>query len=567
MKYEITFKNPLTHKLSVELILNCQDQDEITLTLPVWRPGRYEAANFSKNLTNLKITDLERRFLKTQKPSANLWKVVTRDIETLKITYEYFAYRMDAGNSWYDNELIYLNFINCLMYDVDRMDESCSIKLDLPPDYNVACAMNLSEDKRYHTKNYYELVDSPLIASKQLTQLNYTVANTLFSIWINGQTDLDYENLISQFKSFSKSQIDTFGDFPEDEYHFLILALPYKHYHGVEHANSTVICIGPGEDLSDENLYKELLGVSSHELFHAWNILKIRPQELLPYKFHEEVCFPTGFVAEGFTTYYGDLLLCRSNVFSVEQYFDELNTLFNRHFWNYGRLNESVVESSLNLWIDGYQTGAPHKKSSIYVEGAMVSLCLDLEIITASDGKKCLDDVMLLLWQKFGKPFRGYSLEDIQSACEEVIARSLESYFNNYVHGTHDKKAKIEGLLDEVGCKLESSANKNFLTKNLGVRGKEANDKFKVFSIAPDSTGEKYFSIGDEIIKIDGDPIDRLTNRLGERTILIERNQQQIEINITIEDDNFYPMYSIEKKENADSYSKDFFEKWLSHPF
>src|SRR5690606_21236898 len=112
-------------------------------------------------------------------------------------------------------------------------------------------------------------------------------------------------------------------------------------------------CLGPGEKLHEDELYSQLLGVSSHELFHAWNIIKIRPKELSPYRFDKEVAFPTGYVAEGFTTYYGDLFLVRSNVFDHDTYFKELNLLFKRHYSNFGRLNYSLINSSIDLWVDG----------------------------------------------------------------------------------------------------------------------------------------------------------------------------------------------------------------------
>ena len=76
------------------------------------------------------------------------------------------------------------------------------------------------------------------------------------------------------------------------DYHFLNQFLPYKHYHGVEHHNSTVIVLGPAEQLMSEGLYKELLGVSCHELFHTWNIKSIRPAEMQPYDYTPRKLFP-----------------------------------------------------------------------------------------------------------------------------------------------------------------------------------------------------------------------------------------------------------------------------------
>ena len=164
-------------------------------------------------------------------------------------------------------------------------------------------------------QDYAELVDSRLIASNQLHTHSYSVANAEFHLDVMGDWYPD-DPVIEDFRKFTEYQLQFFGgSFPSDQFRFLIQALPYKHYHGVEHQNSTVITLGPASDLKDRSLYKELLGVSSHELFHCWNVTRIRPKEMVPYDFSREAYHSTGFITEGLTTYYGDWMLYRSGVF------------------------------------------------------------------------------------------------------------------------------------------------------------------------------------------------------------------------------------------------------------
>ncbi len=125
--------------------------------------------------------------------------------------------------------------------------------------------------------------------------------------------------------------------------------LPYKAYHGVEHQNSTVISIGPGADFMKKAIYDEVLGVSSHELFHTWNVKAIRPIEMQPYNYAKENHSPLGYVAEGVTTYYGDLMLYRSGVFTEEEFLKLLCQQIQRHLDNEARFNYSVAESSLGI--------------------------------------------------------------------------------------------------------------------------------------------------------------------------------------------------------------------------
>src|SRR6185369_4870034 len=113
-----------------------------------------------------------------------------------------------------------------------------------------------------------------------------------------------------------------------------------------------------------------------------------------PYDYTQENYSRLGYVAEGVTTYYGDLFLARSGVFNLDEYFEELNQRINKHLNNYGRFNMSVAQASFDTWLDGYVPGIPHRKTSIYDEGCLIALMTDLLIRRHTKNKKSLDDVM-----------------------------------------------------------------------------------------------------------------------------------------------------------------------------
>ena len=210
-----------------------------------------------------------------------------------------------------------------------------------------------------------------------------------------------------------------------------------------------------------ESLYDDLLGVSSHELFHAWNIIRIRPKELLPYNFTKENYFQTCFVAEGITTYYGDLFLRRSGVFDDTAYFLELETVFKRHFAEARFAAQSLAESSYDLWLDGYSKSIPDRKVSVYQKGAIVSLILDLTIRKLHNHQRSLDDVMKILWQHFGKPFVGYSTEDYQAVVEEVAGIKLDWYWQECIFGNVPLDNRLNELLAWVGLEIVFLENNN----------------------------------------------------------------------------------------------------------
>src|SRR5690606_32518120 len=254
------------------------------------------------------------------KATKDLWLFIPQQAGTYTIEYDYYASQMDAGGSWSDDEQLYLNFINFIFQVKGREEEAIKVQLDLPLNYQIATALPLTGAFVLEAKNFQHLVDSPLIASPTIKHHQYQIDHCTFHLWFQGNLYFDTEELKSYFIKFTEKQIAAFGDFPTNNYHFLFQLLNYKHYHGVEHQFSTVITWGPAQELGTTAAMDQLIGISSHELYHFWNVCRIRPKELLPYDFAKEAYIDSGVVAEGVTTYMGDLFLFKSGYLSLDAY-------------------------------------------------------------------------------------------------------------------------------------------------------------------------------------------------------------------------------------------------------
>jgi predicted metalloprotease with PDZ domain len=284
----------------------------------------------------------------------------------------------------------------------------------------------------FFAKNFHDLADSPFFITSRLHHIQYQSFETNFHIWIKGAGEFPLEKIETDFKKFTETQIQIFGEFPEEDFHFMLWLSPEASYHGVEHSRSTMMTLGPTTENFDD-LYTDLLGLASHELFHAWNIKRIRPKELLPYDYSKENYFTTCFVAEGITTFYGDWILYRSGVFDRKAYHKELESTLRRHFETADQADLSLLESSYDLWLDGYKRGVPERKVSVYHKGATAGLILNHLISEKTNGQQNLDDLMKLLWNRHGKPFIGYSYNDFRLATEEIAGQSFEWYFKTII--------------------------------------------------------------------------------------------------------------------------------------
>ncbi len=440
MHYKIFSKNPKSQFLTVECSIFNSKKQAFVLQLPAWRPGRYELQNFAKNISRFEVYDENGSKVPFHKIKKDAWQINSFGIENVVVSFDFYANKRDAGNSFVDANLLYINPVNLCPFVLD--DENSVRTLEVLHDFkDMVCGLPKDENGFFMANNYYELADSPLMASNHLAMRNYSVQNTTFYIWFEGNFVPQWERILKDFESFTIAQIELFGEFPESEYHFITWVLPEAFYHGVEHRNSTMLVLGP--DSQDfESFYIDLLGVASHELFHAWNICKIRPIELSPYDYTKENYFETCYVSEGITTYYGDLMLYRSGVFSKEMYQHELETCHKRHFDGAGDAWQSLAESSFDLWLDGYTAGVPKRKVSVYHKGAIAAQILD-EKIQELNPNRSLDDVMRLLWQRHGKTKIGFSAADYRAICEEVAGEDLSWYFDEIINGN----APLEGYL------------------------------------------------------------------------------------------------------------------------
>lgn len=578
--YFISYQNPHKKLIDFEAHISHISSDAIELQLPTWRSGRYQLQYYAKNIQYFTVTDTNDQAIRFHKTTKDRWKVYTSGVETIKVKYNYYAAQLDAGSSWLDEEMLYINFSNCLLYVEGRIQEEYEINISLPSTYKVVCGLEKSATAlpQNHVclkaKNFYQAIDAPMLASEHIQHRTYQVPNsgTIFYTWFYGNCKPNWEKLIADFQAFTQKQIEIFGSFPEEEYHFIFLIPNFPVYHGVEHYNSTVIVLGADESFDTDYFYDNILGISCHELFHAWNICKIKPKELTPYNFTEENYFRTGFVVEGITTFYGDWLLARSGVWSKEQYFRELKTFFKRHFYNFGRLNMSVADSSFDLWLDGYVAGIPNRKVSIYVEGAVACLILDLEIRQATQYQKSMDDVMRLLWERFGKKQIGYSLEDYIDLVNEVAGKDLKSYFDFCIFGANDLAAYLDKMLKVIGCELFTSYSQSSYIRTFGFIAALQNGELTVELIAPNSPADRQMALKDKIVMIDGQPIlkngelpqNELFEGKQQVSLTVMRNGKNKEIYLETDGNLYLPEYELREMDSRTEEQINAMEKWLS---
>jgi predicted metalloprotease with PDZ domain len=501
--YSVGIEHPHRHFIQFRAEFETHGRKSLSLQLPSWRPGRYELGNFAKNILQWSASDEKGTALSFRKATKDLWNVETNGAAKVVINYHYYAAELNAGSSFLDEEQLYVNPVNCFFYDAEKPELPFRVQLNLPENFRIACGLYQESGHVLTASNFDELADCPFIASASLRKLDYHVQGATFHLWIQGEVKLDEAALLNEFAAFTKCQLDIFGDIPCKEYHFLFHFVPHFLRHGVEHSNSTVIAMGPAADFQQDHLFKDLLGICCHELFHTWNVKNIRPVEMMPYDFTKENYSESGFVYEGVTTYYGDMLLWRSGAISDDEWLAMVGEHLQDHFTNHGRLNLSVAQSSWDTWLDGYVAGIPWRKVSIYNEGFLIALISDIFIQRANNLQLSLDHVMRELYEAFGKKCGGYAKSDYRQLLQRYSKESLNDVWTHLVEGTGDYMPFLSEALQLAGVSLLITPSSKYGEANLGLSVDESNQKVVVTAVVPDSPADKAgLWYGDEIVAV-----------------------------------------------------------------
>ena len=566
INYNISYQKPYKHLIDFELITSTKNKEKIQFQLSAWRPGRYELADFAQNIINWQPYNEKNEKLSFKKITKDLWEVECKNCNEIKIIYNFYANQLDAGACYLDEYQLYINPVHCMFYITDRMNDEYRLNMNLPNDYTIASSMSQTGNI-LNVKGYDLLAESPIICSNSLQHDTYCISGITFNLWFQGKCQPDWEKLKKDFTAFTKSQIHHFGGFPVDEYHYFFQITPYRSYHGVEHTKNTVLLLGPGNEIMDKR-YEDLLGVCSHELYHTWNIKAIRPIEMYPYDYTKENYFRTGFVAEGVTTYMGDLMLFNSGVFNWKEFVKTQNQNLERHLMNYGRHNLSVADSGFDNWLDGYKLGAPNRKTSIYPDAALCMLMVDIEIIKNSNGENSLHSVMKELFHEFALKSRGYSENDFENLCVKYGGAKVEEIFKNHIYGTKNYIPSLENALNLVGIELKEKKNANLTAQYFGFVALKENEKLIIKKVEPNSeTDKNEIAVEDEITEVNGKKIknnfsDTLKDCKNKVTFKIKKKFSEKEITLTI--GNYYKLLELEKMKEPSKKQLEFRKIWTS---
>jgi predicted metalloprotease with PDZ domain len=581
--YRITPINPAAHLFEVTVAVE-RPSPQQRLWLPVWIPGSYMVREFSRHFVTVKAT-ADGAPVSVHKIDKHTWETGVGNHARLEVTATVYAWDLSIRAAHLDLSHAFWNGTSVFLAVMGREHEPCDVIIEPPADerckgWKVATTLPMVDVRmtgptggfgRYRAADYDELCDHP-VEMGTFDLVEFEAGGVPHQVAITGKVRVDAARLAKDLAAVCDEHVRLFhgdaaqvGRAPMDRYLFLTMAVG-DGYGGLEHRSSTALLCKrselptPGMGPAPSDGYRGFLGLASHEYFHTWNVKRIKPAAFSPYDLHVEAYTKQLWAFEGITSYYDDLALVRAGVIDEQSFLELLGRTVTRVLRWSGRFKMSLEDASWDAWIKYYRQdeNTPNSQVSYYTKGSLVALATDMTIRQATDGNRSLDDVMRLLFARYGDNVngRGHGVPEggVEAACSEVAGVDLTPFFDEYLRGTND--VPLGGLLEPYGIRLhlrplESDADQGGKASkaDLHARGTlsvslGSGDDGAHLSVVHDGGAAQLagLSAGDVIVAVDGLKVSRstLNKVISERTpgdrvrVHAFRRDELFEVDVTV---------------------------------
>ncbi|WP_066120502.1 M61 family metallopeptidase [Geminocystis sp. NIES-3709] len=571
LHYFVSMSSPESHLFEVTLNIENWQENTLDIKMPVWTPGSYLVREYSRHLQKFTVISADNfSYLSWIKKTKNHWSIETNDHQNITIKYQIYANDLTVRTNHLDGSHGYFNGAALFFYIPNYEKLPLKITID-PPQLNWQVTTSLpsiSEEKNtFLAEDFDTLVDSPFEIGTQKIA-NFTVENKPHQWVIWGEGNIEIEKLIKDTEKIIKTEAKIFGDLPYEDYFFL-LHLSASGFGGLEHKNCCVLNY-PRFGFQKKEKYDRFIQLVAHEFFHLWNVKRIRPKALETFDYDQENYTTSLWFSEGSTSYYDMIIPLRAGIYNHRTFFDLLSKDISQYLATPGREIQPLRESSFDAWIKLYRRDAYSNNCQIsyYLKGQLVTLLLDLLIRKNSDNHKSFDDVMLIMWQKFGKEEIGFTPEDLKREIELIANTDLTEFFYLYLDSTIE--LPFNEYFEPFGLKLETKIEHN-TPPYLGLKTQKDGGVEKItFVDANSPAGKAGIDADDELLAIDNfrvtsdNLIDRLQDYQANDVIKLTYFHQEELKTVEVKLDSPKPLgYQVKIIENRTKKQEEMLNKWL----
>ncbi len=521
-RFTVAMPRPETHLYEITMEIDPRGAGALDLVLPVWTPGSYLVREFSRHIRDFSAKEKREgsqggRPIEAVKVEKNRWRLSLPSKKSpssspMFVSYRVYAHELSVRTSHLDASHGYGNGANLFFYVEGRKDEPVEVAFRVPKGWKTSMSLPSRGDV-FRAADYDELVDSPFECGTHRT-FGFSVQGLPHTLAIWGSGNEEPSRIVGDLKKIVREASSLFGGLPYERYLFLVHLAPGARG-GLEHRASQSVALDP-HAFRPEKSYRDALLLFAHELFHAWNVKRIRPEVFGPFDYGREVHTKDLWALEGITSYYETLLLVRASLLTEAQAFEQWTTHWKGHLETPGRKVQSAEMASFDTWIRFYRPdeNSPNVSESYYRRGALLGLALDLTLRRATKGRRGLDDVLGRLFRAYAAKGKGYPAGAVEEASARVAGSRplIRGFFDRYVRGT--ETPDLARLLRAAGLRLREAPEAEEgvtdvraprVRATFGWRTKAESGRIVVAEVFADGPAERAgVNAGDLLVAVDG---------------------------------------------------------------
>lgn len=500
VRYAVTFNRATadTRTLRVAMTFSVAGNETVLLSMPAWTPGAYEISDFSRYVTDVAATG-EGGSPRWDKWDPDTWRVAPNGARSVTLSFSYSGGSMDNAMSWTNREFAFFNGTNLFPYPEGRSTEfTATVSVNTEENWQIATGMTPgAAPGTWTASSYHDLVDMPFFIGP-LQMDSVRIGETMFrtATYPRGiMSGRDRERFWDQVRKMVPPMVKVFGEMPVSSYTNLIMFdSSLAGAAALEHQNSHLGIYSPF--IVDHEF---LPSITAHEIFHLWNVKRLRPAEMVPYRYDRAQPTTLLWVSEGITDYYADVAQVRGGIIDSAGFL-ELITNKKTEVGNARPI--SLEDASLSSWIrptDGSQY-------IYYPKGALAGFLLDILIRDASDNVRSLDTVMRQLYQSTYKLGKGFTVQEWWAAVSRAAGgrgRSFSDFNTRYVDGR--EPFPWSSVLPLAGLRVNVDSIRE---PEIGVTTNFDSSGVKVVEVSPNSAAAAAGVVaGDYLVRVADIPV------------------------------------------------------------
>ena len=494
LRYEITFDSATAGRnvIAVAVSFDVADKGLVLLSLPSWTPGSYETSNFARFVSGFSPRAADKP-LDWDKLDYDTWRIDPAGARSVTVRFDYHAVTLDNAAAWSQADFALVNGTNIFPYPEGRGFEfPATVTVKTQPGWLVATGMEpAGAAGTYRESNYHDLVDKPFFIGRFDVDSQQVEGHwhRLVTYPVGALSGPARSLIWDQIEKTVPKMAAVFRETPWRTYSTLmVFTREVGGGSALEHTNSHVGIYNPG--FVGNPL---LASITDHEIFHAWNVKRLRPADMWPYDYSRPQPTPWLWVSEGITDYYADLALVRGGVVDSAGFLGLTD----------GKMQQiaeepptALEDASLTTWIspvDGSQY-------QYYPKGSLAGFMLDVLIRDASDNRRSLDDVLRELYGAAYKKGRGFTGKDWWSAVSRAAGgRSFTEFYEKYIDGR--EPFPWADILPRAGLRVISDTLRE---PRVGIgTGQDTSGAIVVQMVQPGSVAEAAgVKVGDQLLAL-----------------------------------------------------------------